>query len=135
MTSTPSASYLSPLAFLAFFTPPASLSTRETKDPHFGMGLSATHIKEAARRERLLLLLAMAYSLLCLLGAAGESCGMDNEFKTSPKSGRVLSLYNQGKFWYAALLNMDEQRLTRLMTAFEKELRQHQCIQAVFGVL
>jgi hypothetical protein len=45
---------------------------RETKDIHFGMGLKATHIKSAGRRDRLLLLAALAHALLTLLGAAGE---------------------------------------------------------------
>jgi hypothetical protein len=60
---------------------------------------------------------------------------MDREFKTSPKSGRVLSLYNRGKFWYAALPNMGEERLLRLMAAYEEELCQHQLIRSIFGIL
>src|SRR6185436_6205861 len=46
---------------------------RDQKDLHFGMGLSATHIRNADRRDRLLLLVAMAHSLLTLLGAASEA--------------------------------------------------------------
>jgi hypothetical protein len=52
---------------------------RDTKDLHFGMGLSATHIGSAKRRDRLLLLAAIAHSLLSLLGAAsdaGPGCGL-----------------------------------------------------------
>lgn len=52
---------------------------RDTKDIHFGMGLRATHIKSAARRDRLLLLAALAHALLTLLGAAGERCALDPE--------------------------------------------------------
>lgn len=108
---------------------------RDTKDPHFGMGLSATHIKKEERRDRLLLLLAMGYALLVLLGAAGEQCGLDSGFKSSPKSGRVLSLYNQGKFWYEAMPNLPEMRRKKLLAAYEKELRRHAFIRTVFGVL
>jgi hypothetical protein len=54
---------------------------RETKDVHFGMGLSATHIGSTGRRDRLLFLAALAYALLVLLGAAGERCGLDRTLK------------------------------------------------------
>src|SRR5262249_46951380 len=42
---------------------------RDEKNLHFGMGLSATHIRDAQRRDRLLLLAAIAHALLTLLGA------------------------------------------------------------------
>jgi Transposase DDE domain len=41
---------------------------RDTKDLRFGMGLSATHIGEPMRRDRLLLVSAFATALLTLLG-------------------------------------------------------------------
>jgi hypothetical protein len=56
---------------------------RDTKDVHFGMGLSATHIGSNARRDRLLFLGALAYALLVLLGAAGERCELDRTLKAS----------------------------------------------------
>jgi hypothetical protein len=50
---------------------------RDTKDLQFGMGLSSTRISEPMRRDRLLLISAFATALLTLLGAVGESLGMD----------------------------------------------------------
>jgi hypothetical protein len=41
------------------------------------MGLSATHIGDPERRDRILLMSAVAQALLTLLGAAGEACGLD----------------------------------------------------------
>ena len=41
------------------------------------MGLSVLRIGDPQRRDRLLLLNALAILLLTLLGAAGESLGMD----------------------------------------------------------
>ena len=52
---------------------------RDTKDLRLGMGLSATHIRDAGRRDRLLLLAA----LLTLLGAASEKTGMDSYLKVN----------------------------------------------------
>jgi hypothetical protein len=50
---------------------------RDQKDLRFGIGLSATHIKNADRRDRLLLLAAIAQALLTSLGAACEAVGLD----------------------------------------------------------
>ena len=50
---------------------------RDRKDLRFGMGLSSTRIGEPTRRDRLLLISAFATALLTLLGAVGESLGMD----------------------------------------------------------
>ena len=47
-----------------------------TKDIRFGMGLSATHIRDAGRRDRLVLLAAIAPARLTFLGAASEATGM-----------------------------------------------------------
>ncbi len=56
---------------------------RDTKDIHFGLGLSATHIGSAARRDRLLFVAALAYVLMTLLGAACERCGLDRTLKAN----------------------------------------------------
>jgi hypothetical protein len=82
------------------------------------MGLRATHIRSAARRDRLLLLSALAHALLTLLGAAGERCGLDRHLKTNTSKKRQMSLYNQGSYWYMAIPNMREERLTLLMNAY-----------------
>ncbi|HEU4410910.1 MAG TPA: hypothetical protein VFS43_37000 [Polyangiaceae bacterium] len=93
---------------------------RDEKDIHFGLGLSATHVGSCDRRDRLLLLAAIAHALLTLLGAAAEKVGLDREFQTSPKRGRALSLFGQGTFWYGALPNMKDEKALRLMTAFDE---------------
>jgi hypothetical protein len=50
---------------------------RDTKNLHFRMGLSPTHIRRSDRRDRLLFLVAIAELLFVLLGAANEACGLD----------------------------------------------------------
>ena len=52
-------------------------SFRDIKDMRFGMGLSSMRISRPQRRDRMLLLSALAIALLTLLGAAGESLGYD----------------------------------------------------------
>ena len=108
---------------------------RDTKDIHFGMGLKATHIKSAARRDRLLLLAALAHALLTLLGAAGERCGLDRKLKTNTSKKRTMSLYNQGAYWYMAIPNMREERLVMLMQAYVEVLRDHEFLSDIFGII
>src|ERR1022692_261867 len=69
---------------------------RDTKGLRFGMALSVLRIADPQRRDRLLLLNAFAIVLLTLLGAAGESLGMDRHLKVNtantepiPCSGRA----------------------------------------------
>jgi hypothetical protein len=108
---------------------------RDTKDIHFGMGLRATHIKSAERRDRLLLLAALAHALLTLLGAAGERCGLDRKLRTNTSKKRQMSLYNQGCYWYMAIPNMRHERLVLLMQAYVDVLQEHNFLHDIFGVI
>lgn len=108
---------------------------RDTKDLHFGMGLSATHIKSPARRDRLLLLIAMAQALLTLLGAASESAGLDRILKVNTVKKRTHSLYRQGHYWYHAIPYMREEWLRSLMTAFDRIVREQAVFRHAFGIV
>jgi RNase H-fold protein (predicted Holliday junction resolvase) len=108
---------------------------RDTKDIHFGMGLSATHIGDTDRRDRLLFIAAVAHVLLTLLGEAGERAGLDRLLKSNTVKHRVLSLYNQGCYWYMAIPNMREERLVLLMTAYGEVLREHAFMREILGVI
>ncbi len=68
----------------------------DTKDPRDRLGLSATHVRDPRRRDRLLLICAMAMTLLTLLGAAGESLGMDRMLKANTVETHPHSLFHQG---------------------------------------
>ena len=91
---------------------------RDTKDLRFGMGLSSTCIGEPTRRDRLLLISAFATALLTLLGAAGESLGMDRLLKSNTSNTRTHSLFRQGCMLYELIPNMPEHRLKPLMEKF-----------------
>jgi hypothetical protein len=91
---------------------------RDTKDLHFGMGLSATRIGAPTRRDRLLLISAFAPALLTLLGAVGERLGLDRLLKSNTSTTRTHSLFRQGCMLYELIPNMPEHRLAPLLQAF-----------------
>ena len=99
-------------------------SFRDSKDLRFGMGMSALRIGDPQRRDRLLLLNAFAILLLTLLGAAGESLGMDRQLRTSTAKRRVHSLFRQGCLLYELIPNMPEHRLRPLVERYQELLSQ-----------
>jgi hypothetical protein len=108
---------------------------RDTKNGHLGMGLSATHIRNEARRDRLIFIAAIAHMLMTLLGAAGEKCGLDRTLKSNTSAKRQLSLYNQGLHWYMAIPRMREERLRLLIEAYGEVLKEHALMRDLLGVL
>lgn len=108
---------------------------RDVKDLRFGMGLKATSIRRPDRRDRLLLIGALAHAFLTLLGAAGEKLGWDRQLKANTVKRRTMSLYRQGLCWYQAIPAMGEERLRTLMSAFEELLLAQPVFRKLFGVL
>jgi hypothetical protein len=108
-------------------------SFRDTKDLRFGMGLSALRIADPQRRDRLLLLNAFAIVLLTLLGAAGESLGMDRHLKVNTAKRRTHSLFRQGCMLYELIPNMPEVRLRPLVAQFSKYMNQHKALNQTFS--
>jgi Transposase DDE domain len=108
---------------------------RDTKDLHFGLGLKATHIQKPERRDRMLLLVAIAHALLTLLGAAAEAAGMDAYLKANTVKRRTHSLFRQGSYWYRAIPTMRDDWLRKLMSAFDKVVREHAIFREAFGIL
>ena len=108
-------------------------SFRDTKDLRFGMGLSSTRIGEPTRRDRLLLVNAFAMTLLTMLGAVGESLGMDRPLKSNTSKTRTHSLFRQGCMLYELIPNMPEHRLTTLMAAFAKAVSQASTFSGLFA--
>ena len=99
------------------------------------MGLTETRISSPERRDRILLVGAIAASLLTLLGAAGESLGLDMKMKANTVKTRTHSLLNQGLFCFDCLLNMREERARPLMLRFDELLRQHAATREIFGLI
>jgi len=108
-------------------------SFRDTKDLRFGMGMSALRISDPQRRDRLLLLNALAVVLLTLLGAAGESLGLDRLLKADTSKRRTHSLFRQGCLLYDLIPNMPEQRLRPLIAKYAELLGQNSLFTETFG--
>lgn len=108
---------------------------RDQKDLRFGLGLRATHISSAARRDRLLMLLAIAQALLTLLGAAAEQAGLDKYLKTNTVKRRTHSLFRQGSYWYSAIPHHRDDWISRLMREFDDVLRQHQQMAEILSII
>jgi hypothetical protein len=108
---------------------------RDTKDLRFGMGLSATRIGEPTRRDRLLLINAFAMALLTMLGAAGESLGMDRLLKSNTAKTRTHSLFRQGCMLYELIPTMPEHRLAPLMARFAETVSKCRTFSELFEVI
>ena len=106
---------------------------RDIKDIRFGMGLSSMHVSRPDRRDRLLLISALAIAVLSLLGAAGERIGYDRWLKANTVKRRTHSLFRQGLMLYHHLPNWPEDRVRRLMETFGSMLMEQRVYREVFG--
>ena len=91
---------------------------RDIKDMRFGMGLSSMHVSRPERRDRLLLVSALAIAVLSVLGAAGERIGYDRWLKANTVKRRTHSLFRQGLMLYHHLPNWPDDRIRPLMETF-----------------
>jgi hypothetical protein len=108
---------------------------RDTKDIRFGMGLSSSRISDPTRRDRVLLISAMAVVLLTLLGAAGEAIGLDRKLKANTSKKRTHSLIFQGTYYYGALPNMREEQFRPLIEKFGAMLSELVFVRQAFGLV
>ena len=110
-------------------------SFRDSKDPHFGMGMGQIRISSPERRDRLWLLNALAVALLTLLGAAGEALGFDKHLKASTTKRRVHSLFRQGCLHYQLMPTMQEARLRSLMEKFAQLMLEQPLFANIYGLI
>lgn len=99
---------------------------RDTKDDRFGLGLRATKIGTPMRRDRLLLICALAYVFIVTLGQAGEDAEVDYFLKVNTSKTRQLSLYRQGLEWIGLLPGLRDSVKIPLLEAFHKRLSQNE---------
>ncbi|MFO8832193.1 IS4 family transposase, partial [Legionella pneumophila serogroup 3] len=110
-------------------------SFRDEKDLQFGLGLKKTRIKTAIRRDRLLLLSAIAIIFLTLLGAASEKTGFDKYLKANTVNKRTHSLFSQGKAVLRLAVNNNNKWLAKIAECFKQILGGINSIQDDFFVI
>lgn len=108
-------------------------SFRDLKNPMFGLGLGSVRVARCDRRDRLVLIAAIAIVLMTLLGAAGELVGMDWMLKANTTKKRTLSLLRQGYYWNGKAANMPDEQVLPLMTKFGELLQQHAVFTRLLG--
>lgn len=108
---------------------------RDTKDMHFGMGLSETSISNPQRRDRLLLISALAVIILTLFGATGEKLGMDKYIKVNTVKRRTLSLFRQGCHYFNKLMRMKLEEAKKFVKCFTDLLLEHQSLKSILWVI
>ena len=97
------------------------------------MGMGALRISDPQRRDRLLLVNALAVVLLTLLGAAGESLGLDRLLKSNTSKRRTHSLFRQGCLLYELMPTMAEARLLPLVERFAEMIGRNKAVAPLFA--
>ena len=99
------------------------------------MGLSKTSVSNQNRRDRVLLISALAVIILTLLGAAGEKLGMDKYVKVNTLKRRTLSLFRQGCHYFNKLMRMKLDETKRFIKSFSDLLLEHKSLQSILWVI
>ena len=71
---------------------------RDLKNRNWGLGLDHVKLKAEQRNDRLFLILALAYILLCAFGAAAEKLGLAEPLKANTVRERVMALARIGNY-------------------------------------
>jgi hypothetical protein len=108
---------------------------RDTKNIHFGMGLSETSINGPERRDRLLLISALSVMILTLFGAVGEKLGMDRYLKVNTVKHRTMSLFRQGCHYYNQIVRMTTSELKTFFDCFFELLGDHKQLEKILWVI
>ncbi|MDF1758485.1 MAG: IS4 family transposase [Legionellaceae bacterium] len=107
---------------------------RDIKDSRFGLGMGKTHINNPSRRDRLILINAIAYILNTILGAAGEATGFDKYIKVNTAKHRTHSLVNQGQYYYEYFPNFSDKEKEILLKKFNQLLEEQQLWEDILCV-
>lgn len=104
---------------------------RDQKDWRFGAGLYYTSLGTPGRRDRMLLALAFAQFVATLLGAAGESLGLDRQLKANTSPKRTHSLVRQGREYLGGVARAVVADVRRTFHALWRALRKNTEVYAL----
>lgn len=108
---------------------------RDTKDIHFGMGLHTTNISQPDRRDRILLISALATIFLTFLGAAGEEIGLDKGLKVNTSKKRTLSLFRQGCILFNRVEKIAKETARKLIEVFFRLISENKNLTEILSVI
>lgn len=95
---------------------------RDQKDRRFGFGLYYAKVGTPARRDMLVLIIVLATLIATVLGAAGESIGLDRDLRANTVRTRTHSLWRQGREYIAGVTRDACDELRRTFYALWREL-------------
>jgi hypothetical protein len=98
-------------------------SFRDQKDWRFGLGLDHTTLGTPDRRDRMLLVLALAAMFTTIVGAAGEQLGLDRLLRANTATKRTHSLFRQGREYMAGVTHAVALDVRRMFHAIWRQLR------------
>lgn len=98
-------------------------SFRDQKDWRFGLGLDHMTLGTAERRDRMLLVLALAAMFTTVVGAAGELLGLDRHLRANTTNKRTHSLFRQGREYMSGVARTVAAELRRTFHAIWRQLR------------
>src|SRR5271167_224928 len=99
----------------------SSFRHRYERSPHRGSATARQVVSPERLRDR------------SLLGAAGESLGMDRHLKVNTAKRRTHSLFRQGCMLYELIPNMPEARLRPLIARFRELITQNKALTQTFA--
>ncbi len=111
-------------------------SFRDEKDNLFGLGLSKTHIRSRHRRDRLLLLSALAMIFLTCLGKACEALGYDKYLRANTLTKRrTHALFTMGIYLIRWMGAQKDTIRTPLLQKLEKLIAQLHDLKHTFSFI
>jgi len=108
---------------------------RDEKDPRFGLGTHEVDLSTAARRDRHVLLVALAVALLTLLGAAGEKLGLDRLLRANTVKRRTHSLFRQGRDYLRGAVGQRPDIVVHIRAAFTRALQAQAHVHDVLATI
>jgi hypothetical protein len=91
---------------------------RDQKDRRFGFGLYYATVGTPGRRDRLVLVIVLATFIATILGAAGESIGLDRMLRANTVQRRTHSLWRQGREYISGVAHDVVDQLKRAFCTF-----------------
>ncbi len=110
-------------------------SYRDEKNFYCGFGLYKSRIKSTVRRDRLLIIIALAIIILTFLGHISEKIKLDKYIKANTAKTRTHSLFNQGLFVFSVVCCTQDKARTKILQMFYLVCNKYATFSSAFGVI